>query len=230
MLFGIPRAAVGILAFAAALAIILSPGRRARLIAPFVGAFAAIEAVRLIALQLFVYKAICPYCMVADTSAVVMCIALGLEAWARPRAALRRAFALRLAPAGAVLAIVGPIAFAAAKPGPRLEIAPVPASADGRMVLREFVDLQCPFCRATHVALKKALEKRPDVVVERHHVPFPQHEHALAAAVAACCAGEQAPKSASSMPSSPIRHRPILRSVARSSPASPSTVRNSRPA
>jgi protein-disulfide isomerase-like protein with CxxC motif len=39
--------------------------------------------------------------------------------------------------------------------------------------------------------LREKLKARPDIVVERHHVPLPRHRYAREAAVAACCANEQ---------------------------------------
>jgi protein-disulfide isomerase len=63
--------------------------------------------------------------------------------------------------------------------------------ADGRMVLREFIDLQCPYCRVTVKTLAPILASRPDIRIERRHVPLPFHDHALEGAVAACCAAEQ---------------------------------------
>jgi protein-disulfide isomerase len=64
-------------------------------------------------------------------------------------------------------------------------------STDGRLVLREFIDLQCPYCRLTVKALAPILAERPDIRIERHHVPLSFHEHAMEGAVAACCAAEQ---------------------------------------
>jgi protein-disulfide isomerase/uncharacterized membrane protein len=190
-LFGIPRAFIGVAAFALALALVVVGSPRARRLAPVVGGLAALEGVHLLVLQLFVLKAICPFCVVADVSGIVLGAALLYEAFTI-KDAVRRTLAPLPFAFGGLAALIAPIAIAATRPQrPTATITPLAPTADGRIVLREFVDLQCPFCRATHLSLKKALASRPDIVVERHHVPFPQHEHALGAAVAACCAGEQ---------------------------------------
>jgi protein-disulfide isomerase/uncharacterized membrane protein len=193
-LFGVPRAFIGVAAFAFALALVVIGSPRARrlgLLSIGVGALAAIEGAHLLFLQLFVIKAICPFCVVADISGLVLGGALLYEALAM-KGDVRRTLAPLPFAFGGLAAVLAPITLAAVQPQrPVATITPLAPTQDGRIVLREFVDLQCPFCRATHVSLKKALASRPDVVVERHHVPFPQHEHALGAAVAACCAGEQ---------------------------------------
>lgn len=190
-ILGVPRAFIGVAAFACALLLVVLGSPRARRLAPVAGALAALEGLHLLALQFFVLKAICPFCVVADVSGMVIGAALLYEAFATGEKARRTLAPLPFA-FGGLAALVAPITIAAVQPHrPVATIVPVAPTQDGRLVLREFVDLQCPFCRATHVALKKALVARPDVVVERHHVPFPQHQHALGAAVAACCAGEQ---------------------------------------
>jgi protein-disulfide isomerase len=188
---GVPRAAIGLVAFAALLVIAISRNERLRGPAAVVGAAFAIEGVRLLALQAFVLHAICPFCVVVDLSSIVAGLALiadyafhrGEErGWHHPRR-----FGLLGALAGGA-----PMLVALTQPPTvsTVKIDKVP-EAEGKLVLREFVDLECPFCRKTHVALKKALAGRTDVVVERRHVPLSIHPHAETAAVAACCAAEQ---------------------------------------
>ncbi len=58
----------------------------------------------------------------------------------------------------------------------------------GRVVVVEFVDFECPFCRALHQRLSAVLEPHhKSVVVVRKHVPLPQHPAARGAARAAIC-------------------------------------------
>src|SRR4051812_8695008 len=60
-LLGVPRAFIGVVAFSIALALVVIGGghrSRARRLAPVVGVLAAIEGLHLLALQLFVLKAI----------------------------------------------------------------------------------------------------------------------------------------------------------------------------
>ncbi len=59
----------------------------------------------------------------------------------------------------------------------------------GKVVVVEFVDFECPFCRALHKRLSGVLEPhRGSVVVVRKHVPLRQHPSARGAARAAICA------------------------------------------
>jgi protein-disulfide isomerase/uncharacterized membrane protein len=195
-LFGVPRAFLGLFAFALAIVLVVISGKLARRVAPLFGVLMAAEGLHLLGLQLFVIHAICPYCVAIDTSSIVLGLAFGYEALATRRApAERRTFVPIGVPAVALLVALAPFvigAVAPKKPAPSLAIAPVPRASDGRVVVREFVDLECPYCRATHVALQKSIAKTGRaVVVDRHHVPLSQHEHAMEAAVAACCAGEQ---------------------------------------
>jgi len=195
-LFGVPRAFLGLFAFALSIVLVVISGRVARKIAPIFGVIMAVEGVHLLALQLFVIHAICPYCVAIDTSAIVIGLAFGYEALTtRKTPSERRPFVPIGVPAVALLVALAPFVAGAVvpkKPPPITDITPVPRTPDGRVVVREFVDLECPYCRATHVALKKTIAKTGrNVVIDRHHVPLSQHEHAMVAAVAACCAAEQ---------------------------------------
>jgi protein-disulfide isomerase len=52
-----------------------------------------------------------------------------------------------------------------------------------------FTDYECPYCKAAHAELVKALSRSPGLKyrVVRHHVPLPSHPHAELAARAAIC-------------------------------------------
>lgn len=52
-----------------------------------------------------------------------------------------------------------------------------------------FTDYECPYCKAAHGELMKALAASPGLKyrVVRHHVPLPSHPHAELAARAAIC-------------------------------------------
>lgn len=60
------------------------------------------------------------------------------------------------------------------------------------VVIVDFVDFECPYCRASHLALAPVLrENEGHVVVVRKHVPLGFHPHALPAARASICAEAQ---------------------------------------
>ncbi len=62
----------------------------------------------------------------------------------------------------------------------------VPGPQSPRLV--EFMDYQCPVCRAQHAILSRA---GIDTVLVLHHFPLPYHPHSMNAAKAVICAGRQ---------------------------------------
>ena len=68
-------------------------------------------------------------------------------------------------------------------------------SADAPVTIIEFTDLQCPYCAAfdkqTFPKLRKAYIDTGKVRYTSRDLPLPMHPHAVPAAVAARCAGEQ---------------------------------------
>jgi protein-disulfide isomerase/uncharacterized membrane protein len=192
MLFGVPRPAIGVVAFLALLTVVLMRGSFARRLGALLALPFIVEGLHLLYIQAFILHAWCPFCVAIDLSSIVAGVAMLAEWWSVERDRDRQwLWPRRLIGAGLV-AVVAPLGIALARP-PVVTSQPIAAvpKRDGKLVLREFIDLECPYCRMTHVALKKALVARPDVVIERRHVPLPMHEHAEVAATAACCAGEQ---------------------------------------
>lgn len=194
-LFGVPVAFLGAFAYAVGLASVIAPGKLARRLAPWVGGGALSAALGFLFLQKYVIGAWCVFCVVVDLASIVFGAALfwewyGGRAHAGPRHPL---FPAPLALAG-VLAVSLPVMAATKRPPeppvPTLEVA-VGRDPAGRLILREFIDLECPYCRALHQLMREKLKARPDIVVERRHVPLPRHAHARDAATAACCAAEQ---------------------------------------
>lgn len=60
------------------------------------------------------------------------------------------------------------------------------------VVITEFSDFQCPYCRAAQTAIRQVLNLYPEQVrLEFRHLPLEIHADAFAAAVGAVCAGEQ---------------------------------------
>jgi protein-disulfide isomerase len=56
----------------------------------------------------------------------------------------------------------------------------------------EFSDFQCPYCRMAAARLDSLRQEYPDqVAIVYRHFPLPNHPHAVAAARASECAGEQ---------------------------------------
>jgi len=59
----------------------------------------------------------------------------------------------------------------------------------GTVTVVAFTDYECPYCKAAHTEMTRALQAAPGTRVRfvRHHVPLPMHPHAEAAARAAIC-------------------------------------------
>lgn len=143
----------------------------------------------------------CRYCVVVDLSSVVVA-ALVISQRAVPAPAANFVSMMTQATAAVVVAL-GAVAWqahvAANAPRPIAAAgaaAPVPEvvqrEQNGDMVtIVEFLDFECPACRAQHGHFSEVLpsyEGKVRMVVK--NMPLPQHEHALDAARAYCCAEE----------------------------------------
>lgn len=79
------------------------------------------------------------------------------------------------------------------KPAPITPQDHIRGSSSAKVVIFEYSDLECPFCKTFHSTLKSVMSKYPptDVAwVYRHH-PLPIHDRAPKEAEAAECAAEQ---------------------------------------
>lgn len=76
--------------------------------------------------------------------------------------------------------------------GVAVEGAPALGGAKAAVVIVEFSDFQCPFCKSSQATLKKVLQAHGDKVkLVFKHLPLEIHPEALSSARAAFCAGEQ---------------------------------------
>jgi uncharacterized membrane protein/predicted DsbA family dithiol-disulfide isomerase len=189
-LFGVPTPLFGVVGFLAIGIVALIGGRRARLAQLALALGAALVGVLLVLIQARIGQ-LCPYCMVADTSAMLSAvIASARLAWTADAPTPRP---LVLAGAGLlVIAVVFP-----ATAGMRMKVT-VPAvireemahTPKGEVTIVDFVDFECPYCRMTHAELEEAVQAESGRVHRvRRQVPLSSiHPHALDAARAACCA------------------------------------------
>ncbi|MEZ4262294.1 MAG: thioredoxin domain-containing protein [Polyangiaceae bacterium] len=189
--FGIPMPVFGISGFVAMGLAWVTPGRRMQLTQGVVGISAGLMGLGLIGVQLSM-KTVCPFCFVTDTSAIVLA-ALGYVRLSRgidppAIAPLRGLGIVAITGAAIVPAAVG------ASRAPNYEVpdvirAEMEKTPMGKTTVVDFVDFECPFCRATHEQLKPVLaQTQGRVRVARKHVPLRMHLHAKDAALAACCA------------------------------------------
>jgi protein-disulfide isomerase len=195
---GIPTPTFGIIYFTAVLAAAALPRAR-RFLLPLSLAGAA-GALGFLSLQAFAIHAFCKLCMTADTSAILLAgVALALHRRPAPTGAAHSGVLAALALAAGFL----PLALASEAPGQAATAQPIVETAatlpeviareqrHGVVTVVEFMDFECPFCRKLHDDLAPVLASYGDRVrLVRKMVPLKQHEHALPAALAYCCADD----------------------------------------
>lgn len=190
---GVPMPVVGLALFAALLGMILAGPRlaRARLALATAG---GVGALALLAVQGAVIGAWCKFCVVADASAIVIAAAMWLgrgATWPARRgstwmfAALLAAVAIGVPLRGLRSPDARPVAVAAEK----LPDSITTQQVAGVVTIVDYIDFECPFCRALHARLTEAIARAgvPTRVV-RKMVPLSMHPGALPAAIAWCCA------------------------------------------
>ncbi len=190
---GVPMPVLGVTFFALALAFGCADAPRARRAVALVGGGGALA---LLAVQGMVIGAWCRLCVATDLAAILhAALVMGGRDWPPAR---RMRIALTAAAAIASAAI--PLAslrsdHSALEPVDAVSLPEVVARAQvpGAAVVVDFVDFECPFCRAFHSRLQSAIARAGvPVRVVRVMVPLAQHRGALPAAVAWCCAENQA--------------------------------------
>ncbi len=187
----VPTPLVGLVGFLALGVAVLLPGRRARVTQVVLATGASLVGALLLATQVALGR-FCPYCCVADVSA----IASAFVAWWRHLGAADAPPPRALAYAGAgsmVIAALLPITIGWRLAGRAPEVirAEMARTPPGKVTVVDFVDFECPYCRMTNAALEPILEAHKDRLrVVRLQVPLRMHPHAHDAARAACC-GEQ---------------------------------------
>ncbi len=183
---GVPMPVLGVAHFAGMIALAFVARPRVRLALAVAG---AAWACMLIAIQALAIGAWCKLCMVADPAAVALAGAVAAGAGTlRPS---WRASLVVPATAAIVLAL-GQLGHA---PPPLPDGTPAfvaHAQQPGAVAVVELVDFECPFCRALAPELQRAIARaHAPVRVVRKMVPLPMHAHAMAAALAWCCADAQ---------------------------------------
>lgn len=146
----------------------------------------------LVAMELLVFKAGAPLCLLASL-ALLAAFALGLAApgWKAIVAVLSLA-AVGLGylfPFGTV-----PKVFLVAEPAPRMDLeSAMRRQGDGPLLLQSFEDFQCPACARMDRTLERFLDQEPGrATLVYRHLPLPSiHPWALRAAVLSECAARQ---------------------------------------
>ncbi len=194
---GVPTPLVGLAGFLAIGVASLASTRWARIAQAGLASVAALIGILLLVAQARLGH-FCPYCCVADASA----LACAPVAWwrlarapdarrdTRPNARPDRAlvYASAASMAVAVLLPVG-IGWRLAGRAPDVIRAEMARTPPGGVTVVDFVDFECPFFRMSQTQLEPLREAHRDRLrVVRRQVPLRMHPHALDAARAACCA------------------------------------------
>jgi len=182
--------AIGVLGHAVVLAGALARSAGLQLVALAAAVTGALAGIMLLVLQTTL-GAFCWICVAVDAAAVLA------GAFALPLLRTRGALAVpgvraRSAWIAAALIAAGtPPAYALSRPS--VKPAYVAALArEGKINVTEFSDFECPFCRALHPVLARALAPYGERVhFVRKVYPLPSHANGQAAALAYMCAADQ---------------------------------------
>lgn len=194
---GVPLPGFGMVSFAALAALAVLRGVWVRRVSLAVAAGMGLFAALLLGVQKLM-GSYCPFCVVTDVAAIVSLFAVAARVWTSADLPKNKLLSISSGVVTA-LAMIIPVGVGFAKqPKPPVpmglpdpiakEIANTPI---GQVSVVDFVDFECPFCRATHAAMEPVRAKhRSQLRIVRKQVPLRMHPHARTAAKAACCAEE----------------------------------------
>lgn len=184
----IPTPAFGLFGLALLFVLGLLRGPRARLAHAAVGALSVAVALLLFGVQL-TRGQFCEFCLVADASALVGGV-LGATrfsaGWEPPEALAPRVRQGILTTLACSLAAY--LILTKQPPIPAVIAEELANTPKGKVLVVDFLDFECPFCRDAHAGTKQLFAEHADVLrVVRKHVPLSMHPHAEPAARAALC-------------------------------------------
>ena len=196
-ILGIHTPAYGVAFFAGVLVLSLLPHRRARLAQVVLTGAGAAVAIAFLAIQKTKIGEFCIFCVAVDSITVLIAgLALSLRKAAPPDPQLPQWIVYGIA-ALAVAATGFAIPTTQRKTPPEMDVVgELPAAVaaeqrDGVVTIVEFVDFQCPACRAQHQQMTAALRGYGDGVrLVFKHSPLLRHLHARDAAKAVVCSGQ----------------------------------------
>lgn len=190
---GIPMPIIGLVALGGLFALFLRQGAAARKLFRNAALVATLGGIGLLVAQA-VLGHFCKFCLVVDGSVILIGI-LSTErfskGWDVPGEGWQRFGLFGMYGFFVSLALLFGVNRKPDAPAPIL--AEMEKTPGDKVCIVDFVDLECPFCRETHKALKPILEKhKNDIRYVRKHVPLGRiHPHAEDAARATLCAEKQ---------------------------------------
>ncbi len=185
---GVSTPTLGVLGFALLASLAIADGVLARRLHVVAAAIGAIFGAFFIVAQARIGR-VCPYCMTADLASFVA-LATAWIAMRTPPPRLesggRWGYGLLTLACGLVplLALWGRVVVV-----PEALRAELSRHGPGQVVMIDFADFECPYCRLMHENVLEALKGHEHQVrLVRKHVPLMMHAHAPDAARAAICA------------------------------------------
>ncbi len=184
----IPTPVLGLLGLALLLALGLWRGPLAAKVHALVGGGAVLGGLMFFAVQVWGGQ-FCQFCLVADASAL-LAGGLGLlrlgGGWQPPaRLGARIAQGVGFAVLGSLAAF---LVLTKQAPIPTVVAQELAKTPPGKVLILDFIDFECPYCRDVHASLTPILEEqREHVRIVRKHVPLSMHLHAEPAARASLC-------------------------------------------
>jgi protein-disulfide isomerase/uncharacterized membrane protein len=183
--------ALGLIGFALVLAAGLGRAPTLQLLGLAAAASGALAGLALLLLQAVSLRVFCPICVAADVAAVLAgALALPLL---RVRTALpapgMRGRSLWLLAGACAIALPAALALGTADPPSRVPDSIAALGRAGRINVVEISDFECPYCRALHPVLARAIASYATRVhFVRKVYPLPTHAHGRSAARAYLCA------------------------------------------
>ena len=183
---GIPLPIFGIAYFAAMIVLAFVARPRLRIALAAAGGSIGIA---LILIQAFAIGGWCKLCLVADPAAILAAIAV-IAGAGTIRVTLANVAAV--VPAAALVVLGLGVWTARPDAEEKLPDCIAREQQPGKVTIVEFVDFECPYCRALDKKLTVALERtKQPIRIVRKMVPLPSHTYAVPAAMAWCAADEQ---------------------------------------
>ena len=181
-LLGGPLSAWGAAAFAGFYVATFLPHRAARYLGP-AAVVAGALGLALMAVQLFVLRRVCPFCLLIDAAALLLAVVeLALPAPATqspqqtpPDDAATPTWTRTAWLAAGLSALAAAPLWATLKPAPQMPAAVRALQTAGAVRLVEITDFACPHCRVTHPAIGEFLRRHPEVALTRFVAPLPAH-------------------------------------------------------
>jgi predicted DsbA family dithiol-disulfide isomerase/uncharacterized membrane protein len=188
---GFPMPVVGFLAFVGFFSLTLFPASKVGWLIGPLATIAGLVGLSLVAIQVYVLRRTCPFCMMIDVAAILIAaVELGLPQSSSNNAVPPPNRWTWITLIG--MAITAPIAWSLFKPNPVVPAQVQAVWVKGKINIVEITDFACPYCRQTHTAVEDFRGANSDRIhFVRIVAPLPHHANSRLAAKAYLCAEQR---------------------------------------